>query len=207
LAAGDVGPAGAAARAARGPDVRLLFAGRIVAEKGVGTLIAALRIAEAAGHPLRIDVIGEGGMRDAVAALAGTLRTVCLRLLDPVPYGAPFLSLLDGYHALVVPSHSDEQPRVLFDAAARAMAALASDTPGHREVVRADETGWFHPPGDAPALAASMARAHADPAALAALGLAARARVAGMTLEAMHLARARALAAVLPQRTIRSSGS
>lgn len=205
---GDLVPDPAAATAARGGDVRLLFAGRIVAEKGVGTLIEALRIAEAAGHPLRLDVIGEGAMRPALAALAEELRKVRLRLRDPVPYGAPFLSLLDGYHALVVPSLSDEQPRVLYDAAARAMAALASDTPGHRQVVRADVTGWFHPPGDAAALAAAMARAQGDPAALAAMGQAARAHVAGATLEAMHLARAQALADVLPpQRTRRSRGS
>src|SRR5437763_3525524 len=56
-----------------------------------------------------------------------------LRLLDPVPPGAPFLALVRRYHALLLPSLSDEQPRVVLDAASQAVPAIASDTDGLRD--------------------------------------------------------------------------
>jgi glycosyltransferase involved in cell wall biosynthesis len=194
--AADLVPDAAAATAARGAPVRLLFAGRLIPEKGVATLIAALAAAEAAGVPVLLDVIGEGPLRADLAGLAARLRRVRLGLREPLPYGPAFFALLRGYHGLVVPSHSDEQPRILVDAAAQAVPALASDTPGHRALVAEGVTGWLHRPGDAAALAAALARATAEPATLAAMGRAARAGAEGRTHQAMHAARAQALAAL-----------
>ncbi|MCC5974049.1 MAG: glycosyltransferase [Rubellimicrobium sp.] len=193
--------------AARPDEVRLILAGRLVPEKGVATLIAAIEALEAAGQSPTIDVIGEGPMREDLASLAARLRHVRLTLRDPVPYGAPFLSLLRGYHAIIVPSLSDEQPRVIADAAGQAVPALASDTAGHRELVTDGVTGRLFPPGDAAALAACLSGAAQDAAALADLGRAARHRVDGLTHQQMHLVRARALAALVRQRKIGSSAS
>lgn len=174
---------------------RLLLAARLTEAKGIPLTLEALEAAEARGLPLTLDIIGEGPLAPKVRALAGRLRTVRLRLLDPVPYGAAFFGLLQGYHAVLVPSTSDEQPRILFDAFGQAVPVIASDTAGHRAAVAPGETGLRFSPGDPSALLAAIAGA--DPVALRAMGLTARDRAEGQTHRAMHLTRARALVEVL----------
>lgn len=191
--------------AAKPAPVRFLFAARLVEEKGVRVLLDALVMADAAGHPVVVDVIGEGALRDHVARAATDLRHVQLRLLDPVPYGVPFLSLLGSCHALLVPTITDEQPRILYDAASQAVPVLASDTAGHRTAVEEGITGWRFAPGSAEALYRAMLRAVADPQTLQTMGLMARDRVEGQTHQAMHLARATRLADIY--RISGSSGS
>jgi glycosyltransferase involved in cell wall biosynthesis len=78
---------------------------------------------------LAVHVIGEGPSRDSVIA-AERAVSLSLKYLKPVAYGAPFLNLLQCYHGIVMPSLSDEQPRIVFDAAARAVPIIASDTDG-----------------------------------------------------------------------------
>jgi glycosyltransferase involved in cell wall biosynthesis len=190
---------------AKSEEPRFLFAARLTEEKGLGVLLSGLAKAEAAGSPLTVDVIGDGVMRTQVQSTAAAFRHVRLRLLDPVPYGAPFLTLLRGYHALLVPSITDEQPRILFDAASQAVPVLASDTEGHRAGVQEGLTGWRFPSGDPEALLATLQRAVTDPPALRRMGLAARVQTEGSTHQAMHLQRARRLAGIY--RRIGSSGS
>jgi glycosyltransferase involved in cell wall biosynthesis len=112
-------------------------------------------------------------------------------VLDPVPYGASFFELLRAYHVLLLPSLTEEQPRVLFDAYSQAVPVIASDTGGHRPYVQPDCTGWLVPAGDATALAAAIERACGSASELRTMGLAALEAVAGSTHRAMHRWRSR----------------
>jgi len=188
-------PDAQAAWAAKPPAPRFLLAARLIEAKGIALALQAMERAEAQGLPLTLDIIGEGPLAPQVQDMAARLQVARLRLLAPVPYGAPFFKLLRGYHGILVPSVSDEQPRILFDAFAQAVPALASDTPGHREAVIPGETGQRFAPNDAGALLTAMAGA--DSAALQAMGLSARNRTLARTHRAMHLTRAQALADVL----------
>jgi glycosyltransferase involved in cell wall biosynthesis len=105
--------------------------------------------------------------------------------------------LLDRYAALIVPTVTDEQPRVIFDAFARGLAVLASATSGNRQVVDHARTGLLFTPGDATALAEALAEARRDPDAIAAMGATALAEMAGRTHGAMHAERASAITAAL----------
>jgi glycosyltransferase involved in cell wall biosynthesis len=181
----------------RGP-VRFLFAGRLVVEKGVNVLLRAIEKLSDAGVVGRVDVIGEGPLREAVerAAAAATARETSFRLtyLAPVPYGAPFFRLLERYHAVVVPSLSDEQPRIVFDAWARAVPVIASATKGLAPYVKAGETGSLVPPGDVDALVAALTAGATNPTPLRDLGLAALTHVRRYTHRAMHANRSQLLA-------------
>lgn len=173
---------------------RVLLAARLTEGKGLSVLLEALSLPEAAGLPLAVDVIGDGPLRPGVAEAAAALGPDRLRLLDPVPYGAPFLGLLRGYHAALVPSITDEQPRILFDAAAQAVPILASDTEGHRGLITDRLNGRLFAPGDPKALLAALLQAAGAVDDLRRQGLAARRWAEGRTHQAMHLARARRLA-------------
>ncbi len=191
----------AAARASwsvkRDRPVRLLFAARLVAEKGVGVLLDALRELDRDGVVARVDIIGVGPERERCLRAAASSRNVDIRVLDPVTYGAPFFSLVRDHHAVLVPNLGDEQPRIVFDAYAQAVPVIASDTDGMRPHVREGETGWHVRTGNADDLAQAIARATREPDTLEAMGLRALGEAPRFTHRAMHEARWRILADAL----------
>jgi glycosyltransferase involved in cell wall biosynthesis len=82
------------------------------------------------------------------------------------------------HHVGALPSRGGEGlPRTLLEAAACGRAILTSDVPGCRDLVRDGIEGLLVPPGDAAALAAALTRLAADPALVARMGAAARARI------------------------------
>jgi glycosyltransferase involved in cell wall biosynthesis len=173
--------------------VRFLFAGRLVAEKGVKILLEAIDKLTAAGVHGAVHIIGDGPLRDEVIA-AERNGPFSLKHFNPVPYGAPFLTFLQRYHTVVVPSLSDEQPRIVFDAAARAVPILASDTDGLRPHVDSDHTGRLIPPGNSAALAEAMTSWVDNPNTLRQLGMEALSRVRRKTHLAMHSERSQIIA-------------
>ena len=181
-------------RARSAEPVRLLYAGRLLEEKGVGVLLDALEQLDAQGVSLALDFIGSGELEATLDARLSNLRNIEARRLAPVPYGKLFFELLEGYHALVVPSLGDEQPRILFDAAARGVSVIASATDGIRPYVHDDETGRLVPPGDVAALTSTLAACAQDPACLRRYGLAALTHARSLTHEAMHASRSQLLA-------------
>ena len=173
--------------------VRLLFAGRLVMGKGVGILLEALGILDGRGIRVRVDIIGEGSLRQSCEDSAAALSSVQLSVLDPLPYGAPFFNLVRGYHALLIPSLTDEQPRVVFDANAQAVPVIASDTPGLRPHVEEGRTGWLIDSGRPEILAAMVENAISDPQKLRSMGMASLAATRGYTHVAMHCTRSHIL--------------
>jgi glycosyltransferase involved in cell wall biosynthesis len=105
---------------------------------------------------------------------------------EPVPFGPEFFSILRSHDAVLVPSITDEQPRVLFDAFSQAVPAVGSDTGGIREVVEPEITGRLVQPGDVQALAEAMVWAAGSRPTLRAMGLKGLDAVRGRTHRAMH---------------------
>jgi glycosyltransferase involved in cell wall biosynthesis len=182
----------------RGP-VRLLFAGRLIADKGVSVLLNAVNQAAESGAELEITIIGEGALRDqCVREAAADHGSVSVRFLDPVPYGEPFLTLLRVQDAVLLPSISDEQPRLLFDAYSQAVPVIGSSTGGIREGVEPGTTGRLVPPGDVAALTEALVWASQSRPDLRMMAMAALTKVRGHTHRAMHRRRHEILLEALP---------
>ncbi len=173
---------------------RFLFAGRLEAFKGIHVLLAALRKLDAAGVEIHLTFFGTGNTEDSIDQAIAGFRHVRVDRRAPVPYGMEFFEIVDEYHALVAPSLGDEQPRILFDAAARGLSVIASDTDGIRPHLRDGETGTLVPPGDEDALAKALQASADDAEGLATRGLAALEYARPFTHAAMHAARTRLFA-------------
>ena len=178
---------------AKTKPLRVLFAGRLIPDKGVAVLLEALALLEADEVAMQVDIIGEGPMRSTSESAVAKLHHVESQVLDTVPYGAEFFALLRQYHAIVVPSLSDEQPRIIFDAYSQALPVLASATDGLASNVVEGETGRLFAPGDPEALSRLLAELANDPSSLGPLALRAREAAEGFTHRAMHLERWRIL--------------
>jgi len=167
--------------------LRVAFAGRLVAEKGVPVLLEALRALEERGVPLECDIFGTGELAAACAAAADTMNgSVKVRARGSLPYDESFFAALRGYHAVVIPSLGEEQPRIVYDAFSQALPCLASDTAGLRQCIEEQVTGRLTPPGDSARLAELLAWAATHPRELERMGMAALEVARKFTHENMH---------------------
>jgi glycosyltransferase involved in cell wall biosynthesis len=178
----------------------ILFAGRLVSAKGIDVLLKAMHILDKQELPVRLEILGSGDLLEECSRCAASLRgKATIHLLGTVAYGDSFFQLLRRFHMLVVPSVSDEQPRIVYDAFSQSLPVLASDTPGLRQCVDDDVNGSLVPPGDAEALAAKIRWASNHRGELKRLGMAGLQAVRALTHEEMHRRREQILSEALPK--------
>lgn len=161
-------------RASHRDALVLGFAGRLVAGKGLDTLVDALSQYHGV-LPVRLRVAGEGPARDDVRSAAAS-KGVDVEFLGRVDDMADFWRSVD---VAVAPSESAESfGMVAVEAMACGASVIASDLPAYREVVGADgRCGTFFAPGDSAALAGAIQDYAAGPALIEHRGRAARNRV------------------------------
>jgi glycosyltransferase involved in cell wall biosynthesis len=189
------------------PDSRLkiLFVGRLVPDKGVGVLLEAMRQLSAGDVRIMLGILGEGDLKSECTTLGSELTgATSVRVLGTVPYGAPLFALIREYDALVVPTISDEQPRIVFDAYSQAVPVLASDTAGLRSCVREGETGLLTTSNDVSALVALLQYASQHRSELKQLGVRSLKYAHEMTHQEMHRQRVILLKDMLDRHTRRT---
>lgn len=162
--------------------LRLAWAGRLGAGKGVEALlaaVAALVVEPPAGRRVELDVIGDGPARaglEAEAARLGVAEHVRWRgyLADRGPY----LEALAAADAFAFPSPAEGFPKVVLDAFAVGLPVIA--TPSGTLAGLARGLVAFVPSGDPDALAAAARELARDPVRAAGL------RTAGSAFAAAH---------------------
>lgn len=144
-------------------DEILLGVGRLELQKGFDDLVRA-----AALLPNRpaVVLVGDGSLRERLARRAQDLG-VRLAIVTAVPDIAPYLRRAS---VVVLPSLYEGLPNVLLEALATRSAVVATDLPGHREVIRDGENGILVAPSDVPALAKAIRRALRDDGSLGSEG-------------------------------------
>ena len=122
-------------------------------------------------------VVGGGPARDEVEAAFATLRAAG-RVTLLGPRSPPVLHGVVGACDLFVwPALGEPLGMAMLEAQALGVPVIAGDARGVGAVVAHGDGGWLVPEGDEAAFANAVERALADPAALAAVGAAARDRV------------------------------
>ncbi len=147
----------------------LLGVGRLVEKKGFELLIEAARRLHDSGTECRVDIVGDGPLRDTLQNLISdyqlddvvhllgprTQEEVRTLLGEADLFVAPFVVGTDG--------NADGLPTVLLEAMATGIPCVAGDVTAVGEVIRTGETGWLVPSGDVDALLACVVEA-LDPA-------------------------------------------
>jgi len=145
------------ARASRGTAIdpwRLIAIGSLAQPyKGYDVLIDALARLRARGLVIDLTIVGDGQLRDPLAVRAAKAGVV-LRLPGRVQAGAAVRTHLDAADVFVLPSRSEGLPRVLLEAMARGVPAVATQVGGVPALLPSERVV---PPGDVEALAAALA--------------------------------------------------
>jgi glycosyltransferase involved in cell wall biosynthesis len=163
----------------------MVFVGRLSEEKGIFTLLRAMR--DAGDLPLL--VVGEGPMEPGLRRAAE----------EGAPGRVKFLGHLDGTElrdtvarsrCVVVPSEwYENSPLAIYEAFALGRPVVGSRIGGIPELVIHEKTGLLFEPGNVDGLAEGLRRLSADPELARSLGRQARAEVETLCDPDLHLAR------------------
>ena len=155
--------------------VRVGFAGRLLRDKGVHTLVAAHQLARRDVPDLQTEIAGVADSANPTSigssVLAGWERIPGITLHGHVSDVSLFWPAV---HIAVLPSRREGLPKSLIEAAACGRPMIAADVPGCREVVLHDQTGLLVPVDDAGALAQAIVVLATSPELRAKYGGAAR---------------------------------
>jgi glycosyltransferase involved in cell wall biosynthesis len=168
------------------PGLRMAFFGRLSQAKGVLDLMAACKGVLAHGCDIYLDVYGAGELGDELTRLVGSMPSNRIRMCGTVEYGPMLFERIRTYDAVVVPTSSDEQPRIIYDAFSQGVAVIASDTQGHRQCVSDEVTGQLFTAGDVIELEHAISSALANKPRWLAMGMDCREKALSHTHWHMH---------------------
>jgi glycosyltransferase involved in cell wall biosynthesis len=119
-----------------GEPMRLLYAGRMLADKGLNELLEAVGRVNARSVRCELTLCGFADAENISAITAATLKQWAqrpgIRWLGPRDDMPQIYAQAD---AVVLPSYREGMPRSLLEAAAMGLPVVASDVPGCRQIV------------------------------------------------------------------------
>jgi glycosyltransferase involved in cell wall biosynthesis len=162
------------------PPVTAAYVGRMIAIKGVATLVEAQQILWREGIALRLLLVGAPDPANPTSFDAATLqRWSALPGIVWCGHRDDVREIWASAHIAVLASFGGEGlPKTLLEAAAIGRAIAATDVPGTRDIARPGVNAILALPGEPRALAAALKELAGDPARRRAYAAAGRALVA-----------------------------
>ena len=143
----------------------VLFAARLIREKGVGVFVDAARLARAKGRDARFVIVGEVDRSSSTAVPESELQAwVDEGVVEWWGYRDDMPAVLAAASIFCLPTwYREGMPKVVLEAMACARAVVVTDTVGCREAVEHGISGLLVPPKDAVALADAIGSLLDDP--------------------------------------------
>lgn len=146
-----------------GEPVTLGYVGRLLKDKGLGTLLLAHERLTGRGANICLLVAGQCDPANPASFSEAEVdrwrRQSNVEMLGQV---ADIRDVWRRAHIAVLPSRREGLPKSLLEAAACGRPIVATDVPGCREIARADVDALLVPPDDPAALAAAIERLAGD---------------------------------------------
>jgi glycosyltransferase involved in cell wall biosynthesis len=153
------------------PSLRIGFAGKLIARKGVDELIRASALLPKSLN-WSVTVVGDGPMMPELQALSRTLGVDSRIEFHGFANTTEMPQLLAGFDVVVIPSRLDMRVLVTIEAMAAGAAVVVSDATavwGPGDLIEDEVTGLVYHSGDPAALARQLCRLLNDPGLLAKL--------------------------------------
>lgn len=138
--------------------VTILSVGRFAPQKNnAGLLRAAAEAARKVSQPLRLELVGDGPEREALALLATALGLADRIAFLPWQPREALVARYQGAHIFALASFEEGMPNVVLEAMACGLPILGTRIGGTEELVTDGDNGLLVPPGDESALAGALA--------------------------------------------------
>ena len=170
-------------RAPDAPPATIGTMGRLIRDKGVGTLLRAIKALSDEGRDVQCVVIGDGPDEARLRALADELGIG--ERVDFVGYAEDPYPLVAGFDICALPTRLEAFGLSALECMAAGVPVVASNVGGLAEIITHGVDGFLVPPGDPGVLAAALARLLADPALRTRLAVEAARTAARFSVEAM----------------------
>ncbi len=145
--------------------ITMAYVGRLLADKGLRTLVAAQALLASRGENIGLLIAG-----DKDAANPASIPDVEIDswrqhpMVEVLGHVSDISTVWARAHIAVLPSRREGLPKSLLEAAAFGRPIVATDVTGCREIARPDVNALLIPVDDAPTLAAAVQRLAHDPA-------------------------------------------
>ena len=168
-------PEGPASDRREAGNVRFLFVGRLLADKGIYEYMAAAKLLESRPESIECHVLGDIDARNPTSLSATEMENAAQSGVV-IWHGKTddVRSFLEKTDVVVLPSYREGTPRSILEASAMGLPVIATDVPGCREAVDDGVTGLLVPAQDAQALAEAMSTFAREPAMRSRMGQAGR---------------------------------
>ncbi|MEP7348376.1 MAG: glycosyltransferase family 4 protein [Sphingorhabdus sp.] len=139
-------------------QLSLVFVGRLLKEKGVPELLAAMQIVRNRKLDVVLHLVGDVDSNNPSSLTRNEIEmAVSSQLVQWHGHVTDVQPFLVQAHVVILPSHREGIPLALLEGAAMGRALIAADVPGCRDVVIHQHTGLLVPPQNADAIAEAIA--------------------------------------------------
>jgi glycosyltransferase involved in cell wall biosynthesis len=167
--------------------IKIIYAGRLTQAKGLGVLLDSMLKISTNGVSINLYIIGKGEMKSDCEYVASKMPSgSSIKMIGEINYGPDFFNMLKSAHIIVVPSLSDEQPRIVFDAFSQGVPVIASKTTGLMECVSHQSDGLLVDIGSVESLSEAIIWASNNVAFLSDMGVRAAEKARSMTHSIMY---------------------
>ena len=157
------------------PPVVVLFAARLLRDKGLLEFVEAARRLKREGRPAVFRLAGSPDPDNRSSVQASEVEAWRSEgCVEPLGQQADMRRVLAESHIVVLPSYREGLPKVLAEAAAVGRPVITTDVPGCRDAIEVGATGLLVPPRDPAALADAIRRLIERPGERVAMGAAGR---------------------------------
>lgn len=135
-------------------ELRAVFVGRLIANKGPAIALHAVADARSSGRDIRLSMLGDGPLRPSLQALAADLG-----LAESVTFHGHVHDVaahLRHADVLLRPSFTEGLPLAVLEGMACGLPVICSTVDGNTEVVRHGGNGWHTRPGSATDVAEAL---------------------------------------------------
>ena len=125
-------------------DIKILFIGRIIADKGIYELIESARIIKKEYSNVTFILMGMLGVKNKTSISKNEVDNwINEGLIEFIPFQDDIRSFLGDSDLVVLPSYREGTPKTLIEAASMGKPLIATDVPGCREVVQDGINGFL----------------------------------------------------------------
>lgn len=125
-------------------EIKILFIGRIISDKGINELIDAAKIIKKEFSNAAFILMGMVGVNNKTSISQSKIDDwVEKGIIEFIPFKDDVRGVLGDSDLVVLPSYREGTPKTLIEAASMAKPLIATDVPGCREVVNDGVNGFL----------------------------------------------------------------